>query len=352
MGKPAARMGDQTAHGGVIVKGQPNVLIDGKPAARLTDMHTCPMQTPGTPPIPHVGGPIVGPGAPTVLIGGLPAAVVGDNCVCTGPPDSIVAGSTSVMIGTGGGGGGGLSGGGGGPLKAKVKGAEAEEGHSLDVSFEDKGGLPVGGASFTLKDPGGRVIESGALTGKVKKGGVKEGNYDIELKAISKADWSKSEAEVGDMLKLKAKTTGIESGTPAKITVYMRDINASDKSIAALTSEVSGDAVNVDWKFVVDNNLLKAQEQKAAAGGYSSPSFFFTVEADGCLARSGILQLKDYLEIALTDEDGNALGDVPYRVLLPNGEIRTGKLDGSGKAKIEKVPPGRAKVSFDLKAKK
>ena len=56
------------------------------PAARLTDMHTCPMQTPGLPPIPHVGGPIVGPGVPNVLIGKLPAAVVGDMCVCVGPP--------------------------------------------------------------------------------------------------------------------------------------------------------------------------------------------------------------------------------------------------------------------------
>jgi uncharacterized Zn-binding protein involved in type VI secretion len=68
------------------------------PAARLTDMHQCPMVTPGLPPIPHVGGPIVGPGAPTVLIGGLPAARVGDLAVCVGPPDSIIKGSTSVLI--------------------------------------------------------------------------------------------------------------------------------------------------------------------------------------------------------------------------------------------------------------
>ncbi|MEL6329526.1 MAG: PAAR domain-containing protein [Planctomycetota bacterium] len=69
------------------------------PAARLTDMHTCPMQTPGTPPVPHVGGPIIGPGVPTVMIGFLPAAVVGDSCTCVGPPDTIVMGSTSVLIG-------------------------------------------------------------------------------------------------------------------------------------------------------------------------------------------------------------------------------------------------------------
>lgn len=69
------------------------------PAARLTDMHVCPMVTPGVPPIPHVGGPISGPGVATVLIGKLPAAVVGDMAVCVGPPDSIVKGSATVLIG-------------------------------------------------------------------------------------------------------------------------------------------------------------------------------------------------------------------------------------------------------------
>lgn len=66
-----------------------------QPAARLTDLHTCPMVT-GM--VPHVGGPITAPGAPTVLIGGLPAARVGDLCTCVGPPDSIVKGSVKVFI--------------------------------------------------------------------------------------------------------------------------------------------------------------------------------------------------------------------------------------------------------------
>lgn len=70
----------------------------GQPAARITDMHVCPMASPAVPPIPHVGGPIMPPGAPTVLIGALPAARVGDMAVCVGPPDSIVKGSFSVLI--------------------------------------------------------------------------------------------------------------------------------------------------------------------------------------------------------------------------------------------------------------
>ena len=70
------------------------------PAARVTDMHVCPMQTPGVPPVPHVGGPLAGPGVATVLIGKLPAAVEGDHAVCAGPPDVIVTGSATVLIGS------------------------------------------------------------------------------------------------------------------------------------------------------------------------------------------------------------------------------------------------------------
>ncbi|MBI2512808.1 MAG: PAAR domain-containing protein [Opitutae bacterium] len=70
------------------------------PAARLTDFHECPMCTPGVPPIPHVGGPILGPSVPNVLICGLPASVIGDMALCVAPePDSVVAGSATVMIG-------------------------------------------------------------------------------------------------------------------------------------------------------------------------------------------------------------------------------------------------------------
>jgi uncharacterized Zn-binding protein involved in type VI secretion len=66
----------------------------GSPAARLTDMHVCPMVTVL---VPHVGGPIIAPGAPTVLIGGLPAARVTDMAICVGPPDIIVLGSFTVL---------------------------------------------------------------------------------------------------------------------------------------------------------------------------------------------------------------------------------------------------------------
>ena len=111
MGKPAARIGDMTAHGGSIILGFPTVLIGGMPAARLGDMHVCPMVTPALPPIPHVGGPII-LGSAGVMIGGMPAARVGDMLVCVGPPDTIALGCFTVLIGETSGGGGGAGGGG------------------------------------------------------------------------------------------------------------------------------------------------------------------------------------------------------------------------------------------------
>lgn len=93
----AARVGDVTEHGGAISPpGAVTVLIEGMPAARVSDLHVCPMVT-GT--VPHVGGPILPPGAPTVLIEGLAAARVTDWLTCEGPIDVIKVGASRTQIG-------------------------------------------------------------------------------------------------------------------------------------------------------------------------------------------------------------------------------------------------------------
>ena len=66
-------------------------------AARITDNHSCPMTNLNG--SPHTGGPILPPGITSVIIGGMPAAVLGDKCTCAGPPDIIIKGSATVLIG-------------------------------------------------------------------------------------------------------------------------------------------------------------------------------------------------------------------------------------------------------------
>lgn len=93
----AARVGDQTVHGGVITgPGCPNVFIGGMPAACAGDTQACPVVDVLK---PHVGGPIT-QGSPTVWIGGRAAARVGDPTQCAGPPGMIAPpGCPTVLIG-------------------------------------------------------------------------------------------------------------------------------------------------------------------------------------------------------------------------------------------------------------
>ena len=90
--KPAARLGDETAHGGKVSEGSETVIIGGKPAARVADDHSC-----GRP--YHRGGPIVPTGNPTVLVEGKPLARVTDKCTCSGCDDTIAEGDKTVLIG-------------------------------------------------------------------------------------------------------------------------------------------------------------------------------------------------------------------------------------------------------------
>lgn len=96
---PAARATDPTAHGTPLPgPGSPDVLIGGLPAWRaLTDFHPCPLTTG---PVPHVGGVVQG-GSTTVLINNLPAARQGDPIVENGPPNTIVGGCPTVLVGDG-----------------------------------------------------------------------------------------------------------------------------------------------------------------------------------------------------------------------------------------------------------
>lgn len=179
------------------------------PAARLTDNHVCPMQTPAVVPIPHVGGPIIGPGVPNVLIEGLPAAVVGDLCVCVGPPASITKGSAGVLIAGRAAarvgdptihGGiilppgaltviiGETGSGNSKPVFANAAAGERGEGSSggaaettwIEIQMNDRGGFGVGNTRFTLETEDGQII-NGVTNGNglARVEGIKPGNHKI-----------------------------------------------------------------------------------------------------------------------------------------------------------------------------
>lgn len=96
--QPAARVTDAMSLAGTILgPGAVTVLINGLPAARVTDQTSSSVVVP--PSQPCVGGPIV-TGSFTVLIGGLPAARAGDEAATAcGMQNTIVSGAPTVLIG-------------------------------------------------------------------------------------------------------------------------------------------------------------------------------------------------------------------------------------------------------------
>ena len=96
---PAARVGDVTSHGGLIVgPGVPSVRIEGDAAAVLGDQAVCPLVEGGPIPVPHVGGPVVS-ASTTVFIGGKRAARLGSVVSEVGATSSVVSGAPTVLIG-------------------------------------------------------------------------------------------------------------------------------------------------------------------------------------------------------------------------------------------------------------
>jgi uncharacterized Zn-binding protein involved in type VI secretion len=361
MSRPAARLGDTTAHGGTITVGFPTVLIGGVPAARVGDMHVCPLVNPGTPPPPHVGGPVQ-MGSPTVLIGGMPAARMGDMVVCAGPPDVIVLGCPTVLIGDAGmgtaaGGGAGMN----GVAAAHASAAAAQfdnieastkEEHWIEFEFVDAAGLPVSGVTYRFEDPESKEsVGVLRIDGKVRRSLLaKGGTCQVTLMSISDAKWSKEKAEAEETVKLSAKAEGFEDGTKGLIQIMKRDITGPDVVVSEIETDVQGDKVESEWKYEVkrDDEVIIPAEGEAGnqitLKRYSAPEYYFEVIIGPCKARSGMLYEVDYVEIEVCDEGGQPLGNEEYIIYSSSGEVRRGQLDGNGYAREDNLPAGSCSV--------
>jgi uncharacterized Zn-binding protein involved in type VI secretion len=355
MGKPAARLGDMTAHGGSIVVGLPTVLIGGMPAARVGDMHVCPMLNPGVPPPPHVGGPIM-MGSPMVLIGGMPAARMGDMVTCAGPPDTIMLGCMTVLIGEGG--SGSAAGGGAGTSAAANAQASAatakwnnlesttKREHWVEFQFVDKAGLPVSGVEYRFTDPGKKTIESLlSVDGKIRRDALPKGQCNAELVGIISVRWSKPKVGEGSKVTLSAKVEGIENGAKALVQVYQRDLRGPDVVVDTLHTKVKNQKVEVEWEYRYCGDQ-EHDDSEWRLPYYSAPQFYGEVIIGRHRARSNMVIFEDRVEIELKNEDGDPVSGEEFMLVLPTGEVRTGKLDSNGQGLEKQIPPGNCEVMF------
>lgn len=351
MRMPAARMLDQTTHGGVVMKGELTVLIGGQPAARLSDVHVCPMVNG---PAPHVGNPVQ-MGSPTVQIGGQWAARQTDVAPCSGPPDTIMLGCQTVQIGTGIGvapPGAGTPAGAAAQFSVQMaltnntEATSLEQGHWVVFDVVDSAGLPIPGIPYAFTDSDDASSE-GVLGPRatIRRNALSQGQCQVQLFSVHNARWSTDAANVGEEVTLTAEVEGFEPGTPARFQIYRRDFNIPDDLVGTIEVETQGDAVEATWAYIAPEE----PEGFAPESGpvpYAAPQYYFEVFVGRCRARSGLLNYQDWLEIRLMDENGEGVADAEYIVYLSNGEVRRGTLDGDGYRREERVPPCAWDIAF------
>ncbi|MFV2054953.1 MAG: PAAR domain-containing protein [Thiohalomonadales bacterium] len=342
----AARQGDLTAHGGVIVSGINNVLIEGKPAARAGDNHICPMCNPGTPPPPHVGGPIA-QGSATVLIGGLAAARVGDVCVCLGPPDCIVQGSASVIIGDANGSGG--DGGGGASAQASkaaltaIVGTPGEQSlgkHWVKYQTCDESKNPVNGIAYEINFPGMSKPVLGHLSGNgtVKLGGLGEaGDCNLQLKIISDVVWSTTQANLGDTVELSAKLAGMNTGTDIELRIFAQDRKGNNREIDRIITSLNGEDVKAEWVYARGNSLDREQTDTGL--------FYFEVHCEDISARSALLRYNDWIDIEIENVDKH-VGKI-IQIISADGSFKQSSMSQSGRISLEGLSPGEVRILFE-----
>lgn len=304
-GKPAARLTDPTAHGGMISgPGVPTVLIGKMPAATLGDMHVCPMVTPGVPPIPHVGGPIT-LGSTGVLIGKKPAARMGDLAVCVGPPSSVIMGCPTVMIGeVGSGSQAGSAGSAAAAKAASLSGPKAvnpvklekkdppkeEELASIQVQTLDSAGRPIGGLDFQLEDPDGKShLLTTQADGSFTRGGFKKGkSFKVKLCQITDVKFDQTELEAGKAVQVSAKMVGFPANSRAVFRLKVHTIEQGEYDL--LVKEVGFQGESAKWSWTYRPEQLQEVQAKPTQGDTTivvevSCGFHAAVTTKACLLK-------------------------------------------------------------------
>lgn len=282
MSGPAARMGDQTAHGGSIVKGEFTVLIGGKPAARVTDLQACPMMS-GT--VAHGSGPILPPGQFKVLINGLPAATMGDTCA---PPcgASIISGDFTVLIGT---------------------------------------EVPVVTPS----------VSTASANMKNSSSSQSQNDQDSKKPRFKNLKWKKDDQEIQkanalEKVKATAETQNISDGKYITLQIFEKDYQEEKDCLGLKMIPVKNEKVEYEWLVnVATAKSLKDKKEDE----YITPKIIFKLSCqslDVDTEKSSELEVKAWIKRQFEDDQNQPIKNRKYIIYLRDDSKIEGETDNEG----------------------
>lgn len=293
-----ARLGDLSAHGGVISSAASTVLIEGRPAARVGDQHVCPMLNPG--PTPHLGGPI-SQGVDSVLIEGRAAASLGSLCQCAAALDNLVQGAATVVSGTA----SALS----APSlaarnqllrrRAQSKVARsALSSHYLDVRFCDEAGNPLLSQAYRVSLSSGKAApetDAASVRGELddegrlyRSGLARGGEYAVSLQALLDMNWDRPTASEGDEAHLCLHFSDENMDRRLNLSVYVQFANATSRLLQQLTVLCRDGRCKQVWRVPMSKQA-----------DFPRRGYFFVLSERNRVLRSPLLQLRHSVSIQI-----------------------------------------------------
>lgn len=170
---------------------------------------------------------------------------------------------------------------------------------------------------------------------------------------VTNMKWSAKEARRGDILRLTADIDKVPGGTEAMVTIFEYDRDGAHDKIAEIPAVIKDMKLDVEWEYEYHEDVDEIpteREMREFGTSYNPPEYFFTIglgDAEyGRKQESGLLLFKDWIEVELFDDKGRPVADTDYILRLPDGTEKRGRLDGSGKARVDDVPPGKFRIVF------
>jgi hypothetical protein len=207
------------------------------------------------------------------------------------------------------------------------------ENHFIECQFTDSAGNPLAGVSYVITDPDDKeIIGVTGPEGRVRHDGyAQKGNFKVEVKAIANCKWGSNKAKPGESVSAKADIEGFEDNCEAVVQFFSIAENTQEL-VEEVTAPVKNKKIDVFWTFPTaeDHPVSKAR---------------FYVVVDNMVGVSEVLSVVDEAEIEITDEEGNPIEDMEYKLTFSDGSVRKGSASNKNDIKEKDVPPGSFKIS-------
>ena len=172
---------------------------------------------------------------------------------------------------------------------------------------------------------------------------------------VSSMTWSKQEIHRDEEVTMTCNfTNGVEDGDTVSVEVLEYDSAGIFTKVVTIPTTVTAMKIELNWQFIFQddtNDIPTDKELKKYGKSYTQPCYFFIVKVDtisiGMKQESGLLKFLDWVEISLSDNEGEPCPDIKGSLTLADGSRKDFTLDDQGAHKLEEIVPGPISITFE-----